>query len=168
MQWVNVKKEGSATSIAIHTLDTAELLKLIESKFGAGGRLKTNDGDIVGTSFPLEHGATLIWHPPAGGASSSAAAGSLSATPSGLSQHFARQAEVLVAVHDGVDELKSIILELEKGIAEAKEEATKAKEEATKANREATKANREAAKANGQIAIMERRQLDGAALPSCG
>ncbi|KAJ9523716.1 hypothetical protein QJQ45_020138 [Haematococcus lacustris] len=175
---VKVKKEGSATSISIYTLDTAELLKLVESKFGAGGRLKTNDGDIVGTSFPLEHGANLIWHPPAGGEydnffNVAGPGGSLSATPSGLSHHFARQAEVLVAVHDGVDELKSIILELEKGIAEAKEEATKAKEEATKANREATKANREAAKANGQIAkangqiaIMERRQLNVVVVPS--
>ncbi|KAJ9524106.1 hypothetical protein QJQ45_022535 [Haematococcus lacustris] len=60
------------------------------------------------------------------GASSSAAAGSLSATPSGLSRHFAIQAEVLqVAVHDGVDDLKSTILNLKKGVAEAKEEATK-------------------------------------------
>ncbi|GFH22186.1 hypothetical protein HaLaN_19610 [Haematococcus lacustris] len=66
-QGVKVKKEGSATSISIYTLDTAELLKLVELKFGAGGRLKTNDGDIVGTNFLLEHGATLIWHPPVGG-----------------------------------------------------------------------------------------------------
>ncbi|KAJ9508680.1 hypothetical protein QJQ45_027973 [Haematococcus lacustris] len=65
---VNVKKEGSATSIIFRTVDAAELLKLVESEFGAGGRLKTNDGSVVGTNSPLEHGATLIWHPPAGGA----------------------------------------------------------------------------------------------------
>ncbi|KAJ9519016.1 hypothetical protein QJQ45_026298, partial [Haematococcus lacustris] len=149
---VNVMKEGSATSISIHTLVTAELLKLVELKFGAGGWLETINGEIVGTNFTLERGANLIWRPLTGGeydhffnvagpggASSSAAAGNLSATPSGLSRHFARQEEVLVAVHDGVDELRSTILKLEKGVAEAKEEA---------------------AKANGQIAIMERRQLD--------
>ncbi|KAJ9508691.1 hypothetical protein QJQ45_027977, partial [Haematococcus lacustris] len=65
---VNVKKEGSATSIIFRTVDAAELLKLVESEFGAGGRLKTNDGSVVGTNSPLECGATLIWHPPAGGA----------------------------------------------------------------------------------------------------
>ncbi|KAL6760415.1 hypothetical protein V8C86DRAFT_1113411 [Haematococcus lacustris] len=64
---VNVKKEGSATSIIFRTVDAAELLKLVESEFGAGGRLKTNDGSVVGKNSPLERGATFIWHPPAGG-----------------------------------------------------------------------------------------------------
>ena len=64
---VYVKKEGAEADTPFWPGDTVELLRLVAEEFGAAGRLKTTDGGVIGTAFPLEEGATLTWHPSTGG-----------------------------------------------------------------------------------------------------
>lgn len=64
---VYVKTDGAEAATTFWPQDTAELLQLVEAEFGSGGRLKTSDGGVIGTAFPLEEGAILAWHPPVGG-----------------------------------------------------------------------------------------------------